>query len=251
MVFILSPKNIPWKVVTALLLTIVACVALLNWVKQKGGAGKPDTQTLFQSPQTPPAPTTAQPTASPPAGWKKIAGNMVELWLPPGYEGGNPGQDLEGKLNKLKVLNRDYEKVIEAIKLNPTLALAAFESQNPQSQFLTNVNVVPEKVSPGTGVEQYLQATTGEISPQYKVVDQKVVFLNQYRAARLVTEVTAGNTQVKQLFYAIPQGNTFWLVTYSTSAAEFEQRLPTFEQSVRTFTIKSYNGSSDASRQVS
>lgn len=240
MVLILSPKNILWKVVAALLIAIAASVALLNLAKQKGDGDKtrsPNIQTqLFQSPQAPAPPTKAQPTVPPPAGWKKIAGNSVEIWLPPGYEGGNPSQNLEGKLNKLKAINPDYKKVIEAIKLNPTLALVAFELP-PKSAFITNVNVLPETVTAGTEVEQYLQTVTQEISNQYKVVDQKVVSLNSYRAVRLVAEAPAGNTKVKQLLYAIPQGNTFWLVTFSTTVEEFEQRLPTFEKSVRTLTM--------------
>lgn len=243
MVFILSPKNIPWKVVTALLVTIAASIALLNLAKQKRGGDErrspaPQKQ-LFQSRQTPSASESAQPTDALPIGWQKIAGNSVELWLPASYVGGNPSQDLEEKLTQLKAVNRDYEKVIEGLRLNPDLALAAFKLPNSKSGFLTNVNILREKVPTGTKIEQYLQMATQEISGQYRVVDQKVVFLNQYQAARLIAEVTTGNAKVKQLFYAIPQGNTFWLVTYSTSAEEFEQLLPTFEKSIRTLTNKS------------
>ncbi|WP_242022226.1 hypothetical protein [Microcoleus sp. FACHB-831] len=171
---------------------------------------------------------------------KKIQGNGVELSLPGNFEGGNPSTDMDAIANKLKAINPDLEKGLEPIKQNPSgIALLAFDPQSVRSGFLTNVNIRKPPVPPGTSIEKLMEAASKELSTQFDVGDKQVVSLDKYQAGRIVAQPKAAAGKVKQLFYAIKEGDNFWLVTYSTTASEFEQRLPAFEQSIRTFAVKS------------
>ncbi|NEO27229.1 MAG: hypothetical protein F6K03_10115, partial [Kamptonema sp. SIO4C4] len=59
--------------------------------------------------------------------------------------------------------------------------------------------------------------------------------IHQHTTGQLVVKIQAGETQITQLVYTIPDGQRFWLVTYSTPSSEFAQRREEFEQSIITF----------------
>ena len=198
--------------------------------------------------QKPPQTTTSNQAnlsgaaTSPSASWKFIKGNGVEISLPSSYEGGNPSnkQDLNALASKLKTINPEYEQRIAAIKQNPNaIALLAFDTQNNQSGFLTNVNITTQAVENGTTLDKYLQAATQQLTTQYDILERKVVLLGKEKVGRIITQPKASGAPIKQLFYIVPQGNRFWLITYSTSKTEFDQRLPNFEKSIRTFKLVS------------
>ncbi|MCA1990781.1 MAG: DUF1795 domain-containing protein [Coleofasciculus sp. S288] len=175
---------------------------------------------------------------TPEAGWKAIAGEGVVLSLPENYEGGNPSTELDQIAEKLEAIDPGYAEKIQMIKRNPdAIALVAFDPQTTETRSLTNVNVVKQEVPDGTTLEQYLKSAKEQLSTQYEVTESKVVPLARYQVGRMVAEATAGEIPIKQLFYAVQDGDTFWLVTYSTTTPEFDQRLPNFEKSIRTLSL--------------
>jgi len=188
-------------------------------------------------------PTSSQPSAtsaSPESAWKTLKGNGVALSVPETYAGGNPKTDLDAIAQKLKQIDPDYEKRIESLKNDPSApALLAFDMQSAESNFPTNVSVATQKVPQDLTVEEYLDAVVKQISNEAKVIDQKVVSLENYQAGRIVTESTIGEIAISQLFYLIKDDNKFWLVIYATTSGEFQERLPNFEKSIRSLTFSS------------
>ncbi len=194
--------------------------------------------TNLQSPTSSQQESSAQLATANAGSWKTIAGNGVELSLPESYIGGNPSndKDLEAIAQNLKTIDPDFEKTVEALKKNSSaIALLAFDTQNAKSRFVTNVNITQEKLPVGTNIEQYLDNAVKQLSPRFRVVDQKVVSLEKYQAGRVVAETISGEIPIKNLYYVIQTGNEFWLVTYATTKSEFDRRLPNFEESIRTF----------------
>jgi hypothetical protein len=47
-----------------------------------------------------------------------------------------------------------------------------------------------------------------------------------------------GEMHAKQLLYFIKDGNIMWFVVYTAAKSGFEQALPVFEQSMKTFTVQ-------------
>lgn len=96
-------------------------------------------------------------------------------------------------------------------------------------------NVTKERVLSAMTIDTYLDAAVSQLPNQWHVVEQEIVSLNRYEAGRLVIEVTYAGVSAKQLIYIIKDNNTIWSITFSTSADEYDLRLPAFEQSIRTF----------------
>jgi hypothetical protein len=177
------------------------------------------------------------PTSIP--GWEKFAGNGVELWLPESYEGGNLNKDLDTIVDHLRELGPDFENIAQMIEQNPSaFALWAFDSEGSEAGFLTNINVTKEQIFSSITVDTYLDAAIKQFPPEFQLVDRRIVSLDRYEAGRLLVELTLSSIKAKEALYAIKDDDTMWLVVYATRTSEFEQRLPTFEQSVNTFVIQ-------------
>ena len=170
-------------------------------------------------------------------GWEKYEGGSVELWLPESYEGGNL-EDIDLVVEKLKNLGPDFEQMAQTLEQNPSLfVIWAFDFKVGTSGFLTNVSVAKEKVLSAFTVDTYLDAVINQIPAQFQVVERDIVSLNDLKAGRLLLEITISGMDVKEMMYVIKDGNFMWVITFTTGANEFVQRLPDFEKIALTFTI--------------
>lgn len=198
------------------------------------------TSASTQPTATPQNSTSPQPTTAVLPGWKKFAGTDVELQLPDTFTGGDPSKNLDEVVGKLKALGPNYQKIADTIEKNPTaFRIWAFDSQASKAGFMTNANVTTVQVPSNVTLDVYLDASVKQLPKDFRVVEQKIIPLERYQAGQLTTEFTIGGVTGKQVIYAIREGNTVWNIAYSTGADEFEQRLPTFQKSISTFTIRS------------
>ncbi len=180
------------------------------------------------------------PVVQIPNDWKQISGDGVFLSLPENFEGGNPQTQLDQLEAKLATVDPRYGDRIAVIKQNSKgIALLAFDLQSATSGIITNVNVIKEELPQGTTMEASLAAATSKLGLVYEILDQKLTYLDENQVGRIVAEANSEGMRIKPLFYLIPDGNTIWLITYSTTAEEFNQRLPYFEQSIQTFRVES------------
>lgn len=190
------------------------------------------------NPQASASPT--ESAAQTEANWTEIKGNGVSLSVPPGYEGGNPSTDLDRIEAKLKAVGADFSEEIQAIRQNSgAIALLAFDPQGASQERITSINVTSLEVPQEVKLEEFVSAASKQLANGAEVIEQKIVPLNQDRAGRIVARATLGKTQVQPLFYLVQDGKKFWVITYSTTADEFDRRLPNFEKSIQSFKIQS------------
>jgi hypothetical protein len=177
------------------------------------------------------------PTATAIPGWEKFSGGGIELWMPESFEGGDLANDLDVILERLRSLGPDYEKLAEIIEQNPSaIVLLVYDTKIGSAGFLTNVNVVKEKVVSTMTLELYLESSAKQMASYgFKVSEQKIIQLDNYEAGRLVVQADA--LMAKEAMYVIKDKNTMWVITYATGIAEFSARLPTFDQSANTINI--------------
>ncbi|BAY61927.1 protein kinase [Calothrix brevissima NIES-22] len=169
-----------------------------------------------------------------PSGWKKSQGGGAELWLPPSWE----DKDLYKSINKLGSHNPEVQQFVQQMQQNPlAFPIWAFDSNNSDSGLVTNVIVSKEQVNFATNLETYLQEESKQLPAQIRILDMKTGLVEGYQVGRIITETSFGISG-KQIYYFIKDGRTIWSVIFSTGADEFEKRLPIFEASIRTFSVK-------------
>ena len=181
-------------------------------------------------------PTAPTPTAIP--GWEKFSGGGIELWMPDSFEGGDLATDLDVVIARLRSLGPEYQKLAEMIEQNPSaIVLLIYNAKVGAAGFLTNVNVVKEKVGSSMTLDKYLESSAEQITSYgFKVSEQIIIQLDNYQAGRLVVQLDA--LKAKEVIYMIEADNTMWVITYATGVAEFSTRLPTFDQSANTIKIE-------------
>jgi hypothetical protein len=171
-------------------------------------------------------------------GWKKFEGRGAQLQLPESYSGGDLSQNLDVVVQKLESLGPYYQQIAQSLKQNPSaFVIWAFDSKVGKPNFLSNVAIARESVGSTVTIDTYLDLITKQLPSEFRVVEQKKVSLDRYQAGQIVIEATISGVTAKQIMYTIKQGSNMWIVAFSTSAEEFEQRRPTFEQSINTFSV--------------
>ncbi|WP_448268288.1 protein kinase domain-containing protein [Nostoc sp. DSM 114159] len=173
-----------------------------------------------------------------PFGWKKFEGGGAELWLPPSWEGGDLNDKLDELRTSLRSHNPDLENFVKIVQQNPSaFVIWALDSVKGNSGFLTNVIVSKEQVTFTINLETYLQEVSKHFPTQIRIIDMKTELVDNYQVGWIITETSLGRSG-KQIYYVIKDGRTIWSIIFSTGADEFEQRLPIFEASLRTFSVK-------------
>jgi hypothetical protein len=175
------------------------------------------------------------PTAIP--GWEKFSGGGIELWMPESFDGGDLANNLDIIIERLRSLGPEFEKLAETLEQNPSaIVLLVYDTKIGPTGFLTNVNVVKEKVVSSMTLDLYLKSSSKQMASYgFRVSEQKIIRLDNYEAGRLVIQADA--LQAKEAIYVIKVKNTMWVITYATGSAEFSARLPTFDQSANTIYI--------------
>jgi hypothetical protein len=181
------------------------------------------------------APATG-PSAQPPAGWKKFTGGGAEIYLPPAFEGGDRGADVQNVVKRLRVLGPGYQNLAAALEADPAVfAIWAFDPAGATSGFLTNLSVVLDRTPTGVTLKEYIRTTAEQLPADFHIAGSAELRLNGREAARLVMDFTVQGVQGSQLIYIVKNPSGIWTLTYSTSAAEFQARLPDLEKSAATF----------------
>jgi hypothetical protein len=183
---------------------------------------------------------TSQPTTPLVPGWARFEGGGVELWLPHSYRGGElSGENLEVIVEGIRRLGPDFESAAQLIERNPSVfVIFAVDSDVGDSGILTSMNIAAEHVPSAVTVNTYLDIVAKKLSRRYHVVERGIVPLDHYEAGRLVVELEIQGVHMKSVMYAVKDGSTIWVLNYGTGAEEFTQRVPDFEESARTFSVR-------------
>lgn len=189
--------------------------------------------------QTPPETAVETPptvATSPQSGWQTIAGEGVSLALPAGYEGGNPSTDLDELEARLNELGSEYAQQLQGIRQNPeAIALLAFDSNITAPNQITSVNIVPITQRTDRDLATFVEETALKLEAGATILEQEVV--PEGDRGRMVVQDEVNETTIQALMYFVRNQEQLWIVMYTTTAEEFEQRLPDFERSIESLSF--------------
>lgn len=173
-------------------------------------------------------------------GWDRFEGKGVSIWLPKSWIPGNPEQDLNEFVEPLRKLGGGFAQSAEELLANPYgLLLWAVDGTPTSSGVVTNMNVTKEDSPPDGSMQDYLDDQLRELPAEFQVVESELVALARYpQAAALIYEFTAQGITFRAVAYLVKVGGMVWTVEYGTDARDFNLLLPTFSQSISTFTVE-------------
>lgn len=223
-----------------LLLLLLACGSLVacsqtppETTENASSSAENATETGAASPEKESQPSENN-TATPEEGWKMLQGEGISISLPEQYEGGSPRTDLGKIEERLQEVAPEYVDRLQSLKENPnSLALVAFDFKGDTPESFTHVNAASEQAPPDVSIDAYLDTVSQTLAQLYTIEEQQVISVGDYEAGKIIGEIEANGTKMKQLFYMIQKEETFWIVTYATPSEEFEQRQGEFEQSIQ------------------
>ncbi|MFQ3679736.1 MAG: hypothetical protein SNJ60_04420 [Pseudanabaenaceae cyanobacterium] len=175
------------------------------------------------------APAMAQ---APTAGWKEVRGRGVTVQLPPSFEGGDLEGEMPEVLQRLRLLGQDFEPTVRAIAANRSaFVLYAFDRQRGPTGALTNLNIGAAKIPSNLPLATVVDLNIKELPKPFRVVSRQT----QGETILLKLESAIEAFHLSQLQCFIRQGNTVYVLTYTTERGEFAAREPVFRQSAASF----------------
>lgn len=177
---------------------------------------------------------------TPPAGWKQMGTSGLEFWAPSSYEGGDlTGKDKAVLIEKFKQLGPDYETFVNAMEQTPQIGVfMAFDTKVAPSGSLANIVIIRIEALSIIPIDLVVDSALQQFPKSMRLVSRQNIKLGNLDGARIIIENAVGNTSTMQAGYFIKSGSTFWTITFTSSSDEFDQRLPSFEQMIRTIVIK-------------
>jgi hypothetical protein len=189
-----------------------------------------------------PTPTLAPaPTATLAAGWKRLENKGISIDVPDTFIGGAlTASDQKMLTDNMTKFGSEFEQMAELIKQNPDLYLLfALDSEQTESGIFSNVIVVRERVLSAMDPAAYMKAVEKQLPAQFKVKSSDKTTLFGEPGGKLVVEASLANKNVKEIMYLFKRGDYMYMVAFTTGRAEFDEKLPTIEQSLQTLTINS------------
>ncbi len=167
----------------------------------------------------------------------------MQMWLPENWEGGDADEMRVYMLESAHLLGPEFEGLIQIYEQLPqSMVLFAFDLEPGASGYLTNMNVSTHSVPGSLQMETILELNLEQLPrPLFQEVEQEVVTVDGYPTGRAVVETTVLGQSVKIAMYLIKRDDTIWAVGYGTSADEYQEMSPIFEQSIRTLEITPQN----------
>ncbi|MBN2387912.1 MAG: hypothetical protein JXB85_12915 [Anaerolineales bacterium] len=210
----------------------------------------PEAPTATLEETEPPVPTitpTATETPIPyrsliPAGWNQFLGGAVEIWLPPSFVGGDMTVHRTQTLAALDDLDPFFSAAVDfGRNLPPECVLFAVDSQRSPLLVITDMRLCfdPEPVS---DLADYVYAIFGDLpagttNPPLITESTALTPLWGEAAHRVLFEIESDGLQLKKAMYFVLDGDTVWVIMFTTHINEFYDRRPAFEQVFQTFRI--------------
>src|SRR5262245_15540481 len=153
-----------------------------------------------------------------PYGWTQHQTQLIELWTPPDFKNAAPG-------------------IVSGVAGNSVFLNLALVSSTNKSGYPTSVSVSYEPFTANT-LDEFLDVKLSNIPPEINMVEKRKVSINSAEAVRLMFESkTETSLNVNDLLFIFQDGGTVWYVKYSAEISDFYERLPEFEESIKTFRI--------------
>ena len=189
-------------------------------------------------PSVTPAPGRTTPAATPEQPWAEFLGTGIKLMLPTSYVGGEPDRDSLALGETLKALGHDSDPVTDVVRRNSSFfRFWGFDTNIGPSGVLSSVVVAAQELPRFIPVEVYMQGVASRLPGDFHVLEQRTTELGSITATRVISQLRIGGTDGRQLVYLLRSKGTVYGLMYSTGVDEFAERLPSFEQSARTFRV--------------
>lgn len=216
-------------------LAVVAC-GLPGGAISQPPPGTPATPAIFLPPEW--TATPAPPTPDVPADWEEFSAGRLHLWLPESFEGGDVEAMLPQVVETLRNLGTDYAEMADYLEQNPGIfALWLVDSVRGPSGAISNVNVTREDVPETVSLQEYLDVSADLMPPNLEILEQGIVTLGERELGKFVLSGKSDTVRRMVVLYTVRDGPRFWNVTYATDPAEFVDRTPIWERSIRSLRL--------------
>lgn len=200
--------------------------------------------TATQVTPVPPTNTPIPPTNTPilptsmPTGTIVLEGGGISIQLPDTYFGGS-NENLDEVLQKLEDMGSDYENAANVLKENhDDYILFAYDSRIGSATNITNLLIGKLSLAEDITLESQVQ----DLFKSYEEaggtdIQSKSCQYKDYECLEFQVTLATDRYNSKALQYLIKKGEDVYMLTFTTSIEEFDERYDEFSQAFNSFKV--------------
>jgi len=168
-------------------------------------------------------------------GWKNLQADDISLWIPPSYIGGNPSQELDRIMAELEAVGSTFVRKASAIEEDPEqYELWALDSDVGSAGFVTTFFAIPYFLPDLDSSNDFLSEILINMPESTEVLSQEEFSSGRLDLARAIIDYPG---DIIQAMYVLKEGDTAWMMVFTTQDAELDVRLEVFDQIAQSFGI--------------
>ena len=164
----------------------------------------------------------------------------VEITLPDSYMVGDVEKDLAILVEGLTAMSEDSEDAedIQALyeKNKDDIMLWGYDTNSP-SNHQTSVLVMKNEEFAGMSLAIISSVANLLLGEEVDSMSQANLTLGSHNVIRFQTTSENAGVQTAQAIYLFNDSGKLWLIGFFTNEEQFEERLPTFDAAVESFTV--------------
>jgi cell division protein FtsL len=166
--------------------------------------------------------------------------NGVEITLPASYELGDAEKDLEILVEALKTMSEEDSENIQELYANnkDNVILWAYDTNSPS---LHQTSLLVMKNEEFAGMSLTIISTFAKVllGSEVDTIQHERLTLGDRDVLRFLTTAENAGVETSQAVYLFNEADKLWLIGFFTNTEQFEDRLPSFDNAVASFTVLS------------
>lgn len=168
-------------------------------------------------------------------GWKNLQADDISLWVPPSYIGGNPSQEIDRIIPELEALGSAFVKKASLIEEDPEkYELWALDSDVGSTGYITTFFAIPYFVPALDSSNDFLSEILINMPENTEVLSQEEFSSGRFDLARATIDYPG---DIIQAMYVLKDGETAWMMVFTTQDAELDVRLEIFNRIAQSFGV--------------
>jgi hypothetical protein len=185
-------------------------------------------------------PEETDPQAESTDGTRVYSDNGVEITLPASYELGDAQNDLEILVEALKTMSEEESEDIQELYDNnkDDVILWGYDTDSPSSH-QTSLLVMKNEEFAGMSLAIISTFANVLLGSEVDTIEQERINLDGREVLRFLTTAENAGVETSQAVYLFNEVDKLWLIGFFTTTEQFDDRLPTFDSAVASFTVLS------------
>lgn len=165
--------------------------------------------------------------------------NDFEMYVPDDYLVFDIEEDQDEAIEAFSELGSLYSEMVALAQAGTDEAIVVGALNTPDDAFsVDNLIIATEDTVPGIPMNVFLESIVNFFPPDANILEQEIIIVNEREFGRVVISMDFGFIDAYVIMYITMTRDDFYIMAYTTSDQNFEERQAGYETSLASFRLR-------------